>query len=41
MPNGFAVVIPSGVVKTGLLADQIKGSELTVEEFIRFRRGRK
>jgi predicted RNA binding protein YcfA (HicA-like mRNA interferase family) len=41
MPNGFAVVVPSGAVKTGLLANQIKGAELTVEEFIRFLRGRK
>jgi hypothetical protein len=38
MPNGFPVVLPSGVIKTGLLADQIKGSDLTIEEFVRFRR---
>jgi hypothetical protein len=38
MPNGFPVVLPHGIIKPGLLADQIKGSDLSLEEFIRFRR---
>jgi hypothetical protein len=34
MPNGFNAVLPYGKLKTGLLADQLKGSEITVEAFI-------
>jgi hypothetical protein len=34
MPNGFAAVFPSGVLKTGLLADQLKRSEVSIDEFI-------
>ena len=33
MPNGFTAVFPSGKLKTGLLADQLKGSDVTVEAF--------
>jgi hypothetical protein len=34
MPNGFKAVFPAGTLKTGLLADQLKGSEISVEDFI-------
>jgi predicted RNA binding protein YcfA (HicA-like mRNA interferase family) len=34
MPNGFTAVFPSGTLKTGLLADQLKESRVTIQEFI-------
>lgn len=34
MPNGFTAVLPSGTLRVGLLADQLKGSEISVQQFI-------
>jgi hypothetical protein len=34
MPNGFTAVFPYGTLKTGLLADQLKGSEISIQAFI-------
>ena len=33
MPNGHLVILPT-TLKVGLLATQIKSSDLTIEEFI-------
>jgi len=35
MPNGRLVSLPSGILKKGLLENQIKISGLTIEEFIK------
>lgn len=37
MPNGFIVVLPR-VIKPGLLAAQVSGSDLTIDQFIQARR---
>jgi hypothetical protein len=35
MPNGALVSLPGGILKTGLLLDQIKSADMTPEEFLR------
>jgi hypothetical protein len=35
MPNGRLVSLPSGILKRGLLENQIKIGGLTVEEFLK------
>jgi predicted RNA binding protein YcfA (HicA-like mRNA interferase family) len=35
MPNGRLVSLPSGILKKGLLTQQIKVGGLTVDEFVR------
>jgi predicted RNA binding protein YcfA (HicA-like mRNA interferase family) len=34
MPNGKRLTVPSGILKVGTLADLIKESGLTIDEFV-------
>jgi predicted RNA binding protein YcfA (HicA-like mRNA interferase family) len=36
MPNGRLVSLPSGILKKGLLENQIKAGGLTVDEFVKY-----